>query len=152
MNKTILIIVCLTLASLIGNAQHKNNPHVVIDRIPKIAMPTLIDLDFCQKLHALNIPDSLVFFDEGRPAFFQIWISISFDKNGHVFSLNADGNSPLISNLLNEMELLLKSTRWNVKKVKTNKAFEIGCRLAIHGFEQLYFRTPDNTHRRKICN
>jgi len=154
--KTILAILSCFFFSLSGKAQKHDTliaQHITIIKNPQtIIMPEIINVDFCQKLYALSISDSIKFVDEDKQKlYYHLSIEIFFSKGGEVLSIRPRGNISAISEVADNVISLLRRSEWKVKTSQKNREFIFECILQDGKFKDVILKTPNNYQRKNIC-
>ncbi len=151
--RLIIILVCTFYFGTTINAQIMNDTeHVkVVKEPPKIKLPQIISTDFCEKPNAINIPETVSFFDEGQAKFYHITFEILFDKCGKALSIKSGGNIKTIPSIVDQLKKLLQTAKWETKTTKKRLAIDFSCNLRDGKFKDITLSTTDNFQREEIC-
>lgn len=147
---TIVSIFCFVMAT---KAQVMNDTqHVKVVKEPrKVKLPQIINTDFCDRLQAISIPDTVSFFEEGQPKFYYITFEILFDNCGKVLFLKPGGNIKTIPSVIDQLKQLLETTQWKIQTAKKRLAIDFSCNLKDGKFKEVTLSTIDNFQREEIC-
>ncbi|MFZ1529844.1 MAG: hypothetical protein WAT19_13895 [Ferruginibacter sp.] len=153
MRLIIITLSCIFCFGTTTNAQVTyDSEHVKIVKEPlKIKMPQIISPNFCEKLHAINIPETISFIDEGRAKFYYITFEIQFNKCGKILSIKPGGNIKAILNIVEQLKQLLQTVKWKIKTTKKKLEIDFTCKLAEGKFRDIVLATPNNFQREEIC-
>ncbi len=127
--------------------------HTRIIKTPKKSrIPQIITVDFCQKLQAILIPDSIkVIDDDGQKLSYHLNIEIAFSKQGNVSSIKPHGASKAIPGITAQVIELLKTSKWKTTSSKSGRDIIFECMLEDGKFKNVVLSTPNNYQEKKIC-
>ncbi|HMQ01187.1 MAG TPA: hypothetical protein PKC24_15510 [Cyclobacteriaceae bacterium] len=154
MRITVVIILSCFLSSVEAQkhdtllAQHTR----IIITPKKIKMPQIIDVDFCQKLQAIHIPDSIkVIDDDGQKLCYHLNIEITFSKQGNILSIKPHGTTKAIPGITAQVIKLLKTSEWKTTSSKSGRDIIFECILEDGKFKNVVLTTTNNYQEEKIC-
>lgn len=146
----IIIITCLCFfvfkETKAQNDDSLERTHITIVENPKkIVMPSIINGDFCQRLNAINIPDSI----SKQKGFFFLDIQIFFSKKGNIVSIRSSGCG--IPEITGQVMKLLKISKWKVKVSPQNSGINFQCKLEDGKFKDVELKSLNNYQTTSIC-